>query len=234
MKTGGLLVLVVEDDGQVLRFLRAGLGAHGYTIVEATTGLDAVRRAAEYAPELVLLDLGLPDVDGVEVIRKLREWASVPILVLSARDQESEKVRALDAGADDYVTKPFGFPELLARMRSALRRRQDTVQAGSSLFTCGPLRIDLSARRVFHLDCEVHLTPIEYKLLAALARQSGKVVTSGQLLQDVWGPNRTDQTHYLRVHMTHLRRKLASGSSREGILRTEAGVGYRLVCPEEE
>jgi two-component system KDP operon response regulator KdpE len=230
----GLRVLVVEDDGQVMRFLRAGLGAHGYAIVDATTGSDALLRAAEYAPEIVLLDLGLPDIDGVEVIQKLRAWSSIPILVLSARDQESEKVRALDAGADDYVTKPFGFPELLARMRSALRRRQDTVRTGSSSFTCGPLRIELAERRVFHLDSEVHLTPIEYKLLAALALHPGKVLTHKQLLHDVWGPNRTDQAHYLRVHMTHLRRKLASGSSREGILRTEAGVGYRLQCPEEE
>jgi two-component system, OmpR family, KDP operon response regulator KdpE len=225
------LVLVVEDEPQVRKFLRAGLPAHGYRLVEATTGEEALRLAVQHVPEVVLLDLGLPDMDGLEVTRRLREWSQVPILVISARGQESQKVDALDAGADDYLTKPFGFSELLARIRAALRRavRSD---AGESTFESGALRVDLAARRVFVEGAEVHLTPIEYRLLTTLAKHAGKVVTHRQLLQEVWGPQSLDQTHYLRVHMTHLRRKIEPGGARPRLLQTEAGVGYRLQAPE--
>jgi len=227
----GPQVLVVEDDAQVRRFLRTSLPPHGYRVLEAENGAQAVRMASQYAPELVLLDLGLPDLDGLEVVRQLRGWSRAPILILSARGQERSKVEALDAGADDYLTKPFGFPELLARMRAALRRIQSPTQSDSP-FVCGYLQVDFAARRVLCDGNEVHLTPIEFRLLSVLARHAGKVVTQKQLLTEVWGPHSVEHGEYLRVYMTHLRRKLEPGTGRGRIFRTEAGVGYRLECPE--
>jgi two-component system KDP operon response regulator KdpE len=225
----GRLVLVIEDEGQVLRFLRTSLSAHGYRLVEATTGERGLVEAATRAPELVLLDLGLPDLDGVEVARRIREWSVVPILVLSARGQESDKIRALDAGADDYLTKPFGVGELLARMRVALRHAARVAAGtGESAVETGDLRVDLAARRVFVRGGEVRLTRTEYNLLATLAKHAGKVVTHRQLLKDVWGPGSADQSHYLRVYMGQLRHKLEENPARPRYLLTETGVGYRL------
>jgi two-component system KDP operon response regulator KdpE len=225
----GPLVLIVEDEPQVRRFLRTGLGPSGYRVLEAGTGEEALRLATQYAPDVVLLDLGLPDMEGREVARRLREWSKVPILVLSARGQEREKVELLDAGADDYLTKPFGFEELTARIRAALRRvARAASDSSSGVFTCGPLRLDLAARHVFLDEQEIKLTPIEFKLLTALAGQAGRIVTHKQLLTEVWGPSSSRETHYLRVYMTYLRRKLGPAA---GILRTEAGVGYGLECP---
>jgi two-component system KDP operon response regulator KdpE len=226
----GRLVLVVDDEPQVLRFLRASLGAHGYRLVEATTGEQALVEAATRAPDLVLLDLGLPDLDGVEVARRLREWSAVPIVVLSARGQENDKILALDAGADDYLTKPFGTGELLARMRVALRHA-DRVAAGlgDSAVETGDLRVDLAARRVLVRGVEVRLTRTEFNLLAALAKHAGKVLTHRQLLQEVWGPGSTGQSHYLRVYMGQLRHKIEQDAARPRYLLTETGVGYRLA-----
>jgi two-component system KDP operon response regulator KdpE len=223
------LVLVVEDEPQVMRFLRTSLTAQGYRILEATSGGEALRFAPSYMPDLVLLDLGLPDMDGIEVARALRAWSAVPILVLSARGQERTKVEALDAGADDYLTKPFGFAELLARMRVALRHaaRLDGATA-ETVFTSGDLCVDLEARRVTLGEREVKLTPIEFKLLTVLVRHAGKVVTHKQLLAEVWGPQSVEETQYLRVYMTHLRRKLSRGQEQPSVFETEAGVGYRL------
>jgi len=227
---GGRLVLVVDDEPQVLRFLRASLGAHGYRLVEATTGEQALVEAATRAPDLVLLDLGLPDLDGVEVARRLRGWSAVPIVVLSARGQENDKILALDAGADDYLTKPFGTGELLARMRVALRHA-DRVAAGlgDSAVETGDLRVDLAARRVLVRGEEVRLTRTEFNLLAALAKHAGKVVTHRLLLQEVWGPGSTGQSHYLRVYMGQLRHKIEEDAARPRYLLTETGVGYRLA-----
>jgi two-component system, OmpR family, KDP operon response regulator KdpE len=226
----GRLVLVVEDEPQVLRFLRASLSAHGYRLVEAVTGEQALVEAATRTPDLVLLDLGLPDMDGVEVAHRLREWSSVPIIVLSARGQESDKIRALDAGADDYLTKPFGVGELLARMRVALRHASRVAAGlGESAFETGDLRVDLAARQVFVRGEEVRLTRTEFNLLATLAKHAGKVVTHRQLLQEVWGPGSTGQSHYLRVYMGQLRHKLEEDAARPRYLVTETGVGYRLA-----
>jgi two-component system KDP operon response regulator KdpE len=223
------LILVVEDDAQMRRVLRVSLPAHGYRVVEATSGESALQMAAQYVPDLVLLDLGLPDLDGTEVARRLRVWSPVPILILSARGQEQQKVQALDAGADDYLTKPFGFEELLARLRVALRHVARLAAAPESVFESGHLRVDLGARRVFVEGDEVHLTPIEYKLLTALVEHAGRVVTHKQLLEAVWGPHSSRQTHYLRVYMTHLRHKLEPDPLRPRLFLTEAGVGYRLL-----
>jgi two-component system KDP operon response regulator KdpE len=222
------LVLVVEDDPQVRRYLRAGLASHGYRLQEAQTAEEGIRLAVEYPPDIVLLDLGLPDLDGIEVARRLREWSEAPILILSARGQEQQKVHALDAGADDYLVKPFGFGELLARMRVALRHSARGEEG--QVFRSGALVLDLGRRHVEVGGKEVHLTPIEYKILATLAKHAGRVVTHRQLLQEVWGPRSTEQTHYLRVFMTHLRRKIEPDPVRPRLLQTEPGVGYRLKC----
>ncbi len=226
----GPLVLLVEDELQMRRYLRNGLPLHGYRLLEAHNGAEALRLAAQYVPDLVLLDLGLPDMDGAQVAQEIRKWSALPIIVLSARGEERAKVALLDAGADDYLTKPFGFDELLARMRAALRRSQRPDPA-ASVFVCGPLAVDFAARRVRVDGDEVRLTPIEFKLLTALARHAGKVVTKKQLLVEVWGPHSSDEDQYLRVYMTHLRRKLERAAR---IFRTEAGVGYRLECPEPD
>jgi two-component system KDP operon response regulator KdpE len=225
----GPTVLVVEDDPQIRRFLRAALPVHGYRLIEAETGRAGLAEAAARAPEIVLLDLGLPDLDGLEVARRLREWSTVPIIVLSARGLERDKVAALDAGADDYLTKPFGMSELLARLRVALRHAA-TVATGTArpVFEVGDLRVDLAAREVSLAGRPVHLTPTEFKLLAVLVRHAGKVVTQRQLLVEVWGPRAASNPHYLRVQMHGLRHKLEEVPARPRYLLTEPAVGYRL------
>ena len=223
------VVLVVEDEPQVARFLRASLGSHGFRVLEATSGAQGLVEAAARVPDLILLDLGLPDMDGVEVARRLREWSAVPILVLSARGQERDKIEALDAGADDYLTKPFGIGELLARIRVALRHAERAGAPGAPAeFAAGEMRVDLAGRRVYFRGAPVHLTPIEYRLLAVLVKNAGRVVTQRQLLKEVWGPSSVDQSHYLRVYMAQLRHKLEAESARPRWLITEPGVGYRL------
>ncbi len=223
-------MVVIEDEPGILRFLRAALLADGYRVVEATTGSDALTQAATRQPDIVILDLGLPDLDGIEVIRRLREWTAVPIVVLSARGQETDKIAALDAGADDYVSKPFGVGELLARMRVALRHAARAPHdAADSTFTVGDLQVDLARRRVSVRAAEIHLTPIEYRLLTTLIRHAGKVLTHRQLLKEVWGLPYSEQTHYLRVYMGALRRKLEAEPARPRYLLTEPGVGYRLA-----
>jgi len=223
----GPLVLVVDDEPQMRRFLRAALPAHGYRLVEATTASEALVEASTRSPDVILLDLGLPDLDGVELTRRLREWSAVPIIVVSARDQERDKIEALDAGADDYLTKPFGAGELLARIRVALRHAAAT-EPGEPVLRTGDLEVDLGARRVLVGGREVRLTRTEYKLLAFLAKHAGKVVTQRQLLKEVWGPHAVEQTHYLRVYMGQLRHKIESDPARPRYLLTETGVGYRL------
>ena len=226
----GALVLVIEDEPPMRRFLRAMLRANGYQVVEAETAREGLVQAAGRNPEVILLDLGLPDADGVEVARQLRRSTRVPIIVISARGKEQDKVAALDNGADDYLTKPFGAPELLARIRVALRRAaapDDGVPM--PVFVSGELQVDLERREVLRGGEAVHLTPTEYKLLAALIRKAGKVVTHRQLLHDVWGANYEDQTHYLRVYMGQLRHKLERDPTRPRLLTTEPGVGYRLM-----
>jgi two-component system, OmpR family, KDP operon response regulator KdpE len=225
------LVLVIEDDSQMRRFLRASLSGNGYQVVEADTGAEGVLQASARNPDVVLLDLGLPDLDGLVVTQRLRAWATTPIIVISARGKEEDKINALDAGADDYLTKPFGVGELLARIRVALRNAA-RADSGLSEFSVGDLKVDLVRRQVVVRDKEVHLTPIEYKLLAALVKHAGSVVTHRQLLREVWGPNSSDQTQYLRVYMGHLRHKLEQNPSRPQYLTTEPGVGYRLRLPE--
>ena len=226
--TQGPLILVIEDEQPIRRFLRASLTAEGYQIQEADTGEQGMRLARQQPPDLVILDLGLPDIDGQEVLRSLREWLTTPIVVLSARGQESQKVNALDHGADDYVTKPFGVAELLARLRTALRHAAGGGE-GSPVFNVGELQVDLAARRVVVGGEEVHLTPLEYKLLAALIKHAGKVLTHRYLLQEVWGPGHAEETHYLRVFMASLRRKLEADPARPRYLLTEPAVGYRLA-----
>ncbi len=222
-------VLVIEDEAQIRRFLRATLTANGYQLLEATTAQEGLMQAATRQPEIVILDLGLPDLDGLEVTRRLREWTTVPIIVLSARGQESDKVTALDAGADDYLTKPFSVGELLARLRVALRHAARTSQEpGEPTFAVGDLRVDLARRQVYITEQQVHLTPIEYKLLTTLVRYAGRVVTHRQLLQEGWGPGHTEASHYLRVYMGQLRHKLEADPARPRYLVTEPGVGYRL------
>lgn len=225
------LILLIEDEVPIRRFLRTSLGGEGYRLVEATTGQEAIKFAAQQPPELVILDLGLPDIDGQEVLRRLREWLTAPIIILSARDQEEQKVIALDHGADDYLTKPFGTGELLARIRVALRHaaRADGERE-TSVFTCGDLKVDLSARRVYVKDAELHLTPIEYKLLTSLIRYAGKVLTHRMLLKEVWGPQHLQETHYLRVFMASLRRKIEADPAQPRYLLTEQGVGYRFAA----
>jgi two-component system KDP operon response regulator KdpE len=223
-------VVVIEDEPQIRRFLRAALPGQGYRLFEAATGADGLIEAASRQPDVLVVDLGLPDMDGLTVIERVREWSAVPIIVLSARGQEADKVAALDAGADDYLSKPFGIGELLARLRVALRHAarfaRDTPDA---VFTVGELQVDLGRRRVVAQGAEVHLTPLEYRLLATLVRHAGKVVTQRQLLAEVWGPNAAEQAHYLRVYTAHLRRKLERDPARPRYLLTEPGVGYRLL-----
>ena len=223
------LVLVVDDDPPIRRFLRAGLESAGWRWLEAERGADAVREVASRSPDVVLLDLGLPDMDGFEVVRRLREWTQVPVIVLSARGQEQDKIRALDSGADDYVTKPFAMGELLARVRTALRHRQRTADAAeASVVQVESLRVDLGERRASVGERDVKLTPIEWRLLATLARHPGKVLTHDQILREVWGPQAVGQHHYTRVYMAQLRQKLEPEPSKPRWLVSEPGVGYRL------
>ena len=225
------VVVLIEDEPQIRRFLRATLAGQGYRLYEATTGADGVIEVGSRQPDVVIIDLGRPDMDGLEVILRVREWTSVPIIVLSARGQERDKVTALDAGADDYVSKPFSAGELLARIRVALRHTAGASHEGDdAVFKVGELRVDLVRRQVFVADKEVHLTPIEYKLLTTLVHHAGKVVTHQQLLREVWGPSHTEQAHYARVYMAHLRHKLEAEPARPRYLLTEPGVGYRLVA----
>ncbi len=225
------LLLVVDDDPPIRRFLRAGLDSEGYRLVECETAADALAQAATRAPDLVLLDLGLPDLDGLEVVRRLREWSDVPVIVLSARGQDADKIRALDAGADDYVTKPFSMGELLARVRVALRHRARGADGEDAVVTVDDVTIDLGRRVVTRAGEEVRLTPIEYRLLALLARHVGRVLTHAQLLREVWGPGYASQHHYVRVYMAQLRAKLERDPARPAFLVTEPGVGYRLREP---
>ncbi len=221
--------LIIDDEQPVRRFLRHGLEGAGLRTLEASTGREGLSLAAQYVPELILLDLGLPDMDGVDLCRALREWYRGGILVVSARDQEAVKVRALDEGADDYVTKPFGMPELLARVRVALRHAATLGQAPDPVLSLGPLTLDLAARRVLRGEDEVHLTPTEYRLFVVLARAAGKVVTQRQLITEVWGPRAGDKAHDLRVYMARLREKLEPDGQSPEIFQTELGVGYRLL-----
>ena len=220
-------ILVVEDEAPMRRFLRTALEARGFRVVEAGTLREAESAAADDTPAAILLDLGLPDGDGLSLLARLREWSHAPVIVLSARDREQDKVTALDAGADDYLTKPFGTNELLARIRVALRHAHGQ-ETEDPVVEIGPLRIDHARHEVTVGGDEVHLTPIEFRLLALLARHAGKVLTHRQLLLEVWGPSSTHQTHYLRVHMAALRRKIEKDPARPRWLATEAGVGYRL------
>ncbi len=229
MATLAPLLLLIEDEPQMRRFLRTTLKAHGYQIVEAATAREGLAQAAGRNPELILLDLGLPDLDGLEVVRTIRRSARTPVIVISARGQEQDKVAALDLGADDYLTKPFGASELLARIRVALRRAALPPGAPAEpVFQTGELRVDLVRRQVFRGEEEAHLTPTEYRLLAALIRHAGRVSTHRQLLEEVWGANYADQSHYLRVYMAQLRHKLERDPTRPRLLTTEPGVGYRL------
>lgn len=223
------IVLMIDDELPIRRFVRATLDAQGFTFLEAATAAEGMSLAASHKPDIILLDLGLPDSDGLEVIKKLREWATVPIIVISARGKEKDKVTALDCGADDYLTKPFGVAELLARIRVSLRHARRTADGSDEpVFESGDLRMDLSKRQVFVGKREIHMTPIEYKLLALLVRHAGKVVTQRQLLMDVWGQAQDEQTHYLRIYIHQLREKLEDNPARPRYLFTEAGVGYRF------
>ncbi len=223
------IILVIEDEPEIRRFLRTTLPAHGFRLYEAVTGKDGLAEAQARNPDLILLDLGLPDLEGSEVIRQVREWTTTPIIVLSARDQEQVKVAALDLGADDYVTKPFGINELLARIRTALRHAARPEGEGAdSVFTFGNVCVDLGRRQVSVSGKAAHLTPIEYKLLTTLIRHAGKVLTHRQLLKEVWGPLHVEEGHYLRVYMRQLRNKLEANPAQPRYLLTELGVGYRL------
>ncbi len=227
MTTAKPRVLVVDDEPQILRFLRPSLGAAGYDVVEAGDAATALKRAAADAPDVIVLDLGLPDRDGKDVIREIRQWSQVPIVVLSARDREAEKIEALDLGADDYVNKPVGVGELMARLRAALRHRMH--QAGeTTTFRAGPLAIDIAAHRVLVDGREIRLTPREFGLLALLVKNAGKVVTHRQILTAVWGPAHAADTQYLRVYIGQLREKLERNSDEPQLILTEPGIGYRL------
>jgi two-component system KDP operon response regulator KdpE len=216
--------LIIDDEVQIRRLLRMALESKGYTVREAEAGQLGLQEAVFHKPDVILLDLGLPDMDGVAVLKRLREWSDVPVLILSVREQESVKIAAFDAGADDYVTKPFSTAELMARLRALLRRSSDV--ADEPTFRTGTLDVDLAARVVRVSGEEVKVTAIEYSLLRLLIKHVGKVVTQKQLLREVWGPQAEGQTHYLRVHFTHLRQKIDPNHT--GIIQTETGIGYRL------
>ncbi|MDD4912807.1 MAG: two-component system response regulator KdpE [Sideroxydans sp.] len=223
-------IIVVEDEAQIRRFLRSALDTEGYQVVEAETGKQGLADAATRKPDLVILDLGLPDMDGIEVVKALRTWTSVPIVILSARSQENDKIAALDAGADDYLVKPFGVGELLARIRVALRHVSSVAGDGNEgLFAVDELKVDMIHRKVMVGDAEVHLTPIEYRLLTVLIKHAGKVLTHQALLKEVWGPSYVERAHYLRIYMGNLRHKLEKDPARPRFLLTEVGVGYRLA-----
>jgi two-component system KDP operon response regulator KdpE len=227
MTGDGAHILVVDDEPQILRGLHVVLRSAGFQVAQAATQREALDAVAVRPPDVMILDLVLPDGSGVDVCREVRRWSTLPIIVLSALGDEHEKVRALDAGADDYVTKPFGTEELTARIRAVLRRRSDDPD--EAIVRIGPVAIDLAARRVTRDSAEVHLTPIEFELLRMLAVHRGKLITHRTLLQEVWGPGYADETHYLRVHIAHIRRKLEADPGWPEILLTDTGVGYRLA-----
>jgi two-component system KDP operon response regulator KdpE len=223
------VVVVIEDDPQLRRFLRTSLNSQGFQVFEADTGRQGLVEVGTRKPDLVILDLGLPDMDGVDIVKAVRGWTGLPILILSARDAERDKIEALDAGADDYLTKPFGLGELLARLRVALRHAATTPEtAQAEVFATGHLKVDLQKRLVYMGDEEVHLTPIQYRLLSVLVRHAGKVLTHRQILKEVWGPAYVDNAHYLRIYMSQLRQKLEADPTHPDYLLTESGVGYRL------
>ncbi len=226
MPETGVNILVVDDEPSIRRFLRTSLSAYGHSVTEAVGGQDAIKAVAAGRLDLVILDLGLPDMDGIDVVRQLREWSQIPIIVLSVREHENDKIAALDAGADDYLTKPFGIGELMARMRVALRRSAKTPD--EPVYQIDALKIDLSRRQVTVKEQEISLTPIEYDLLCALAQHAGKVITHRQLLKIVWGTTYETETHLLRVNMSNLRRKIEPDPARPRYILTEPGVGYRL------
>jgi two-component system, OmpR family, KDP operon response regulator KdpE len=227
------LVLIIEDETPIRQFLRNSLTEAGYRLAEADSGKKGLLLAQQSPPELVILDLGLPDIDGHDVLQQLRAWLQSPIIIVSARDQEAQKVAALDHGADDYLTKPFNTAELLARIRVALRHAARTG-ADSPIFEQGHLKVDLAARRVFVKGAEIHLTPIEYKLLTTLLQNAGKVLTHRFLLKEVWGPQQVQDTHYLRVFMAGLRRKIEDDPAQPKFLLTDQGVGYRFASPPSD
>jgi two-component system, OmpR family, KDP operon response regulator KdpE len=221
--------LVIDDEPQIRRLLRVTLEANGYRVFDAANGNDGLAQAAQRRPDVVLLDLGLPDLDGATVLKRLREWSRVPVIILSVRDREDDKINALDAGADDYVTKPFGAGELLARLRAALRHNQG--QGADAVFQIGNLEVDLAARIVRKRGQELKLTPTEYALLRLFITHRGKVLTHRQILTEVWSPKSDTQTHYLRVHIAHLREKIEDDPSQPRLIITEPAIGYRLLEP---
>ena len=223
------IIIVIEDDPPIRHFLRTGLTTQGFTVFESDTGKQGIIEVEVRKPDLLILDLGLPDMDGVEVIKTIRTWSAIPIIILSARSSEQHKIDALDAGADDYLTKPFGFGELLARIRVALRHAiqpQEHIQAG--VFVTANLKVDLHKRVVSIDEQEIHLTPIQYRLLAVLVQHAGRVLTHQQILKAVWGPSYQENAHYLRIYMSQLRQKLEAEPTQPKFLLTESGVGYRL------
>jgi two-component system, OmpR family, KDP operon response regulator KdpE len=223
------VIIVIEDDPPIRRFLRTGLSTQGFTVFESETGKQGIIEVEIRKPDLLILDLGLPDMDGVDVIKSVRTWSAIPIIILSARSSEQHKIDALDAGADDYLTKPFGFGELLARIRVALRHAiqpQEHIQAG--VFITANLKVDLHKRVVSLDEQEIHLTPIQYRLLAVLVQHAGRVLTHQQILKEVWGPSYSENAHYLRIYMSQLRQKLEADPTQPKFLLTESGVGYRL------
>ncbi|HSW61779.1 MAG TPA: response regulator [Dissulfurispiraceae bacterium] len=235
MEQSAGLVLLVDDEPQMRRFLRVTLQSQGYALIEAETGQEGLTQAATRNPDIILLDLGLPDIDGLDVVQRLREWSLIPIIVISAREQEQDKIRALDAGADDYLIKPFGAGELFARIRVALRHAS-FAQSGKaqSIFEADKLRVDLANRQVFLDGHEIHLTPLEYKLLNVLIKNAGKVVTHKHLMKEVWGAAYASQTQYLRVYMGMLRHKLEEDPARPRFFLNEPGVGYRFNVSGKE
>lgn len=227
MMEKGARILIIDDEPQIRRLLKVSLAAHGYEVDESPTGQEGINRAAIFKPDLILLDLGLPDIDGKAVVTAIREWSKVPIIILTARDQEGEKIEALDVGADDYVTKPFSMGELLARLRVALRHA--VTGENDPIVTCGELVIDLVGRHVMRGDKEIKLTPTEYEILKVLAQNIGKVLTHKYLLKTVWGNSYNEDTHYIRVYIGQLRRKVEENPAQPKYIITESGVGYRLM-----
>jgi two-component system KDP operon response regulator KdpE len=225
----GLQVLIVDDEVQIRRFLRISLEAHGYRVYETAEGQEGILKTAQLRPDLVILDMGLPDMDGLAVLKRLREWTQTPVIILSVRDSDHDKVAALDAGADDYLTKPFSMNELLARIRTAQRHAQPHTQEAT--FTSGHLHVDLTRRLVTVQGEPIKLTPTEYALLRLLIQHAGKVLTHQQILRAVWGPEYVQETHYLRVYFAQLRQKIEANPALPAIILTEPGVGYRLVNP---
>lgn len=220
-------ILVIDDEASIRKLLRVSLEANGYSIVEAQTGYEGLQKVAEERPDIILLDLGLPDKSGINIIKEIREWSNIPIIVLTVLDQDQNKIDALDGGADDYITKPFSVPELLVRIRVALRHSLPLEQA--SIQKCGPLEMDLSAHQVKVNHQSIKLTATEFDILKVLLRCKGKVVTHRMLLNEVWGPNSVEHVHYLRVYLGNLRKKLKVDGSDQELISTEAGVGYRLI-----